>query len=114
MKKRPIVFIMHINLEIEKIEKNTKDISKSLFSRDENLKDATIRRIEIIGEAIRNLPKEFKDKYPFVEWKAIVGMRDKLIHQYFGVDIDKVWEVVKKEIPDLKEKINQILKELEK
>ncbi|MGD9346359.1 MAG: DUF86 domain-containing protein [Candidatus Aminicenantes bacterium] len=73
-----------------------------------------MRRIEIIGEAIKNIPVEFKNKHYDIPWKAISGMRDILIHEYFGIDLKLTWRVVKLRIPKLKDKILDIKKELER
>jgi uncharacterized protein with HEPN domain len=109
MKKDALIFIKHVLEYIEKIEVNLKGANKKVFLKDENLHDATIRRLEIIGEAIKNVPLSFRKKYPQIEWKLIAGFRDKLIHHYFGVDNEKVWGVIKDELPILKEKIKFIL-----
>ncbi len=114
MKKDPLVFIEHILIEIKKIEESIKGITKEKFDSDINIQDATVRRIEIIGEAAKNLPKDFKDKYPSIPWKDIIGMRDKIIHHYFGINLDTIWKVVQEDIPKLKENILKIKKELEK
>ena len=70
----------------------------------------TIRRIEIIGEAVRNLPEELKKKFVDIPWKKIMGMRDILIHGYFGVDIELIWGVITKDLPNLKTRITEIKK----
>ena len=77
------------------------------------LQDAVIRRIEIIGEAVKNIPKQVKNKYPDIAWKEIAGMRDILIHEYFGVDLELTWKVAKKDVRNLKSKILKVKKDLE-
>ena len=69
-----------------------------------------VRRIEIIDEAIKNIPSGFRNKYPEISWKSVAGMRDKLMHHYFGVDLEKVWKTIIDDIPRLKEEIKEILK----
>ena len=88
-------------------------MSKNLFKTNKDKREATIRRIEIIGEAVKNIPSSLKSKYPEVAWKEIVGTRDKMIHHYFGVDIDIVWDIIKENLPVLKKQILRIKKELE-
>ena len=77
------------------------------------MQDAVIRRLEIIGEATKNIPEEFTKKHSEVPWSGIAKMRDKLIHKYFGVDLDLTWDVLKDDLPSLKEKIKKILREVE-
>lgn len=72
----------------------------------------TIRRLEIIGEAIKNLPQEFKNNYNNPPWETISGLRDKSIHEYFGVDIDLIWTIIVRDLPELKQNIEKILEEL--
>lgn len=75
---------------------------------------AVIRCFEIIGEAVKNIAQDFKDKHSDIPWSKMAGMRDKLIHSYFGVDYETLWETIKKRIPEIKPLFKNILKELEK
>ncbi len=109
MKKDPRIFLDHILQCIGLIEKYTEGMSKSDFLKDTELQDAVIRRIEIIGEAAKNLPDDVKKKHTDIEWKKIAGMRDVLIHEYFGIDLELTWEVVKRDIPVLKQKLMKML-----
>jgi len=84
------------------------------FVKDTKTVYAVIRAIEIIGEAVKRIPKDVKNKYPDIPWRSMAGMRDKIIHAYFGVRIDMVWEVVKRDIPELKPKFEKILEDIEK
>ena len=112
MKKDPKVFIGHILESIHLIEKYIDGISKEDFLKSINIQDAVIRRLEIIGEAVKNLPLEFREEYPDIQWRQIAGMRDVLIHGYFGVDLDLTWKVVRSDLPELERKIAGILKKL--
>lgn len=111
MKKDPLIFIKHIRDSIEDIERYSKNMSTNKFLKNKMVQDAIIRRIEIIGEAVKNLTIEFTNKYPAVPWSDIAGMRDKLIHHYFGVNLDLTYGVVNKELPRLKKEIKKILEE---
>lgn len=111
MKKDPLVFIGHILESIEKIEKYTKNLTKEKLTKDEKIQDAIIRRIEVIGEAAKNMPNDFRNEHLEVEWSEIIRTRDKITHHYFGVDLDIVWDIVKRDLPDLKKKIQAILKD---
>ena len=86
-------------------------LNKKDFINDQTLKRAWVRSLEIIGEAVKQLPPNFRTDYPEIEWRKIAEMRDKLIHNYFGVDYDIVWDAVINEIPHLEQKIMQILEE---
>lgn len=109
MRKDPKIFLSHILESIKAIEDHTRKTSKEEFSRNLTVQDAVIRRIEIIGEAAKNLPSEFKRKHREVEWREIVGMRNKLIHEYFGINLNVVWTTLKKDIPKLKKQISELL-----
>ena len=114
MKKEPSVFLQHILESIEAIEEYVKNERKRDFVEDRKGQDAVIRRLEIIGEAVKNLSPVFTKNHPSVPWNKIAKMRDKLIHAYFGVDLDLTYDVVKKDIPLLKKEIKNIIRSLEK
>ena len=111
MNHEDIPYIKHILDAINDIEFSIKNISKEEFKKSKDTKDATIRRIEIIGEAIKNISKRIRNKYSNIEWKKIAGTRDIMIHAYFNVDLDISWNIIKKDLPDLKKKIKIILEE---
>jgi len=89
----------------------TKDMSYDEFVKDTKTVYAVIRAIEIIGEAVKNIPEDIRKKYPDIPWRSMAGMRDKVIHAYFGVKIERVWEVVKRDIPNLKPKFEKMFME---
>lgn len=109
MKKDPTVFIGHIIESIELIEGYSEKLTTDTFKKDQGMQDAIIRRLEIIGEAVKNIPSTFRAKYPEIPWKQMAGMRDILIHEYFDVDLPLTWAVVKRELPPIKEKLQNLL-----
>ncbi len=109
MKKEPEIFLAHILDSIHLIEDYAEKLSEPEFYKNRSLQDAIIRRLEIIGEAVKNLPATFKSKHPDIPWKNIAGMRDILIHEYFDVDLVLTWRVVKQEIPLIKKKLTLIM-----
>mgnify|MGYP001583711395 CR=1 FL=1 len=113
MKRDLILFFDDILEAINDIQESVKNLSNEDFSDNKDAKDATIRRLEIIGEAIKNIPNSIREKYPEVPWNKIAGMRDIISHGYFRVDLDAVWEVVRKDLPKLKGQMQKIKKELE-
>ncbi len=102
MKKNPIIFIEHILDNLKNIESFTKGLSKNELTKNKLKQYAIIRAIEVIGEAVKNLPSDFRNKYPNIPWIKIAGMRDKLMHHYFGINLETVWKVVIEDLPDLK------------
>lgn len=103
-------YLKHILDETDYIIKKSKGLEKKAFLKDDTLKRAFVRSIEIIGEAVKRLPEDVRKKHSAVDWKAIAGTRDKLIHAYFGIDYDIVWDIVVDEIPELRKQIKKILK----
>jgi len=112
MSRSPEDYLQHIWDETDYLFQSSHNLSKTDFFKDETLKRAYVRSLEIIGEATKNLPDSFKAKYPEVAWRRMAGMRDKLIHNYFGVDYDIVWNAIVDEIPNLKANIQKILNEI--
>lgn len=108
-RKKPDIFLFDIVKSIEEIERHTAGMSQADFLKDIKTQDAVIRRLEIIGEAVKNISPHFKSAYPRVLWQDIAGMRDILIHEYFGVDFDIVWDVVARNLPKLKKQIEKML-----
>ncbi|MCX6666236.1 MAG: DUF86 domain-containing protein [Euryarchaeota archaeon] len=108
------VFLKDILQAIERIEEYAGDFSFEDFCDNHLVQDGVVRNLEIIGEAVKHLPKEIEKKHPQVEWRKIAGLRDILIHAYFGVDRDIVWDVIVHKIPELKKQVSLILKKRKK
>lgn len=102
-------YLQHILDEAEYLRQSVEQLDKDMFFKDETLKRAFVRSIEVIGEAVKQVPDDLRQQYPQLEWRAIAGMRDRLIHGYFGVDYGIVWDVVLNKIPPLAQVIKQIL-----
>jgi len=102
------VFLDDILECLDKIESYVKGISEQEFEQNTEKQDAVIRRIEIIGEAVKNLPMDLRDENSDIPWRQIAGMRDIVIHQYFGVTVALVWRVATSDLPNLKDRIVEI------
>jgi len=111
MPLEPQEYLRHILDEIEYLLSAGKGLNRSRFDHDATLKRAFVKSIEIIGEASKKVPAEWKSRHTEVEWRSIAGMGDRLIHDYFGVDYDLVWDVVQNKIPFLRERILEMLRE---
>jgi len=102
-------YLKHIRDEISYLELESEGIDKAEFLSDETRKRAFVRSIEVIGEATKNIPGWIREEYSQIQWRAIAGMRDHLIHGYFGIDYDIVWDVLRNHIPVLAATIDAIL-----
>ncbi len=105
-------FINHVLDAINDLDISVGNIAKEQFIKNKDIKDANIRRIEIIGEAVKNISNSIKEKHPEIKWREIIGTRDKMIHNYFGVNLDIVWYIIKKDLPELKKQMLKIKKEI--
>jgi len=114
MKKESLIFIKYIMENINEIELFVKGVTKESFLENKEKQYAIIRAIEIIGESVKSLPNSFRKEHSEIPWVKIAGMRDKLMHHYFGVNLNTVWKVIKEDLPVLKKKIESILKNNEK
>src|SRR5690606_15564834 len=113
-RKRPMSFepreyLRHILTEADYLVETGQDLTLERFQGDATLQRAFVRSLEVIGEATKKLPEEYRSKHPQVEWRSMARMRDRLIHGYFSVDVGLVWEVVQHRIPPLQQAIRSIL-----
>lgn len=109
MSFEPRDYLRHVLAEIEYLVAASTGISYERFAADETLRRAFVRSLEIIGEAAKKVPEDFRKDHPEVEWRGMASMRDRLIHDYFGVDYELVWDVVQLRVPELRSRIAEIL-----
>lgn len=109
MSSEPREYLLHIIAETDYLIEHSRSIDRDEFETDETFRRAFVRSLEVIGEATKRLPDDFRSRHPDIEWRAMAGMRDRLIHDYLGVDYDLVWEVVTEKIPDLRAALSRIV-----
>jgi len=109
----PTLYLKDILEAMEAIERFVEGMEFEDFKMDDKTSSAVIRKFEIIGEATKNVPETIKQKYPIIPWREMAGMRDKLIHFYFGIKYDLVWHTIKDVIPEVKSSIRKILEDFE-
>jgi uncharacterized protein with HEPN domain len=113
MKRDYKLFLNDIIRAMESIELFVEDMSAEELAQDDKTASAVIRKFEIIGEATKHIPERIKENHPEIPWKSMAGMRDRLIHAYFGIDYELVWDAIEIELTNLKPKLRAILAELE-
>ena len=105
------IYLQDIVEAINHIESYVQDTTRFQFETDRMRFDAVVRNLEVIGEAVKRVPDSIRENYPSVAWRKIAGLRDRLIHAYFDIDIEIIWDIVQSELPILKSQIQQIVSE---
>lgn len=111
MMKDDLVYVRHIFDALEKIADYTSGMNKKDFISSSKTQDAVIRQFEIVGEATKQLSESFREKNPEIPWRKLAGLRDKLIHDYMGVDVLAIWKSIESDLPGLQNQINKLLKD---
>ena len=112
--KDDLIFLEHILESIRAVEEFSKNITKADLVKDRLRQSAIIRELEVIGEAVKNISTSIKDRYKQVQWREITGARDKMIHHYFGIDFEIIWEIIKIGLPELKKQMLSIKADIKK
>jgi len=113
MKKTYKMYVEDILESMNKIERYIHDLTYETFEKNDMVVDAVIRNLEIIGEASKNIPENEREKYPDIPWKKMVGLRNIAIHEYFGVDLTIIWEIITRNLPETRSEIESMLDILE-
>lgn len=111
MSRDPLLSIEDIRDAADRVVRYTQGLDFDAFVQTDLVFDAVVRNLEVIGEAAKNVPAGFRDRYPDIEWRKIAGLRDVLSHAYFGIDAEIIWDVVTNKLPGLQQQIAQILQE---
>jgi len=106
------LFLQDILESIERIEEYTEGYDFETFTKDRKTVDAVLRNLEIIGEAAKHIPENIQTQHPEIPWKRVIGLRNVVIHHYFGVDLSIVWVIIKKQLPELKDAVISLLEEI--
>lgn len=114
MIRDPRVYLDDILESIDKIKAYTKNVEEAKFYEDIKLQDAVVRRFEIIGEAVKHISPTLRKKYPRIPWKKIAGTRDVFIHEYFGVNLERLWKIIQEDILPFEENLKKMLIDLDK
>ncbi|MBI5880480.1 MAG: DUF86 domain-containing protein [Chloroflexi bacterium] len=110
MSRSPLDYVRHIRDEALYLAAASRDLSKPQFLHDETRRRAFVRSLEVMGEAVKQIPEEYRRAHPSIPWRAIAGMRDLLIHHYFGIDYEIVWDAVSHEVPLLAKQVEELLR----
>ena len=105
------LYLYDIKEAIDKVESFTADLTSEEFAKDVKTVDAVTRNLQVIGEAAGHVPKRIKEKHRNIDWRGMVGMRNILVHEYFGVRSEVIWKTIRERLPELRNKIEEILKE---
>ena len=109
MSRSPLEYLRHALDEMTYLVERTQGLTQDRFLQDATLQRAFVRSLEIIGEAVKNVPDDFRQRYGYIDWRAIAGMRDRLIHGYFDVDLDVVWSIATRDLLSFVESVESIL-----